>query len=341
MKEAMFYRPLKDAKVKCLLCPRHCVIKKDAVGFCKVRKNINGKLYALTYGYPAATSIDPIEKKPFFHFHPGMKCFSFCTVGCNFHCLFCQNWQLSQSSPEDVRARYMSPERMVSKCELEGVKCISYTYTEPTIFYEYAYDTARIASKAGLLNAFVSNGYIEEEPLRKIAPYLDAMNMDLKAGKEEYKEYCGADAFDTVKQTARLCMELDIHLEITTLLIPGVNDDKDTIVDIATFIRDELGKKVPLHLSRFYPHYRMLDKKPTPVETLVSAKKLAEDVGLHYVYIGNVPGMGEDTKCPNCKTTIIKRSGFTVLEYKLLDEHRCPECGKKIYLKGDYQDAGY
>ena len=339
MKEAMFYKTKPDAAVQCVLCPRHCFIKEGMSGFCRARKNVGGKLYAMTYGRPVSPSIDPIEKKPFFHFYPGLKTYSFCTLGCNFNCLFCQNWQISQASPEDMSVPYVSPERIVSQCELNGLKCISYTYTEPTVFFEYAYDTAVIAKRAGLLNAFVSNGYIEEAPLRKIAPYLDAMNMDFKANQEQYKKYCGADAYEAVKRTARLCMELNIHLEITTLIVPGMNDDPDTVRDIAIFIRDELGKKVPLHLSRFHPHYKMLEAKPTPIETLVQAKKVAEDVGLHYVYMGNVPGEGEDTKCPNCKAIIIKRSGFTVLEYRLLDEHRCPECGKKVYLRGEYQDV--
>jgi len=337
MKEALYYKSLPDGMVQCQLCPHNCRIAKGGRGICGVRKNEDGILWSLNYGKAVSYGVDPIEKKPFFHFHPGAKTFSFCTVGCNFKCLFCQNWQISQARPEDTPGESMSPERIVNMAQLAGSDIISYTYTEPTIFFEYALDTSILAKKKGLLNTFHTNGFIEEKPFRQISKYLDAVNMDFKmTNAADYKKYCGADAFETVKQTALLCKELKLHLELTTLVVPGVNDNLKELEEIVRFIAYEVDKKTPLHFSRFYPHYKMIDTPQTDVKFLEQARSMARGF-LRYVYIGNIPGHeAESTYCHNCSHLLIKRHGFSILEYNL-DRGKCPECRKKLYMVGEYK----
>ncbi len=333
MKEAMFYEKLeKNKMVQCHLCPRNCKIAEGKIGNCGVRKNIKGKLYSLNYAKPCTVSIDPIEKKPFFHFHPGSRTASIATVGCNFRCDFCQNFEISQAKIDDIKYSESPPKEIVDFCLKNECEGVSYTYTEPTIFYEYAYETAKLAHKEGLYNTFVSNGYINEKPLRKISKYLDAMNLDLKAFTDEYyKELCGVPSVEPVKKTAKLCKELDIFLEITNLIIPGYNDNKSDLRDLSKFVYD-LGEDTPLHFSRFSPFYKMKDAPETEMKTLRKARDIALDEGLNYVYIGNVfANEAENTYCPSCGETVIGRVGFNINETNLT-KNKCSNCGEEMNL---------
>jgi len=326
-KEALFYESA-DGVVSCELCPHHCTISDNQTGVCRVRRNVFGKLIAETYGKVAAIGVDPIEKKPLFHFFPGEKTLSIATSGCNMRCQWCQNWDLSQHGVEERLYNPMTPEYIVIKCRQEGLRHISYTYNEPTVFYEYALDIMKAAHKQDIKNSWVTNGFIMEKPFLKAAKYMDAMNMDFKAGNaEDYKKYCSADALEVVKRTAELALDKKVHLEITTLIVPGINDDMAQLETIFKFLED-LNKDIPLHLSRFHPDYNMQDKEPTPLETMKKAAKLARK-HLNYVYLGNVFGEEENTTCPTCKSTIIKRVGYST-SIEGLKDGACSKCGGKI-----------
>ncbi|RKZ02383.1 MAG: AmmeMemoRadiSam system radical SAM enzyme [Candidatus Hydrothermota bacterium] len=328
MKEAMFYTKLGDGKVRCELCRHRCILRDGQIGICKVRKNIGGKLYTLVYGKPIAVHIDPIEKKPLFHFLPGARAFSIATVGCNFRCKFCQNWDISQ--PTQIEGYDLPPETAVELAEQHNCEVIAYTYTEPTVFYEYAYDMAKLAHERGIKNVFVTNGYITRDALEAISPYLDGANVDLKGmNREFYSRYIGArlsELLDSIK----VFKELGIWLEVTTLVVPGYNDREDELRAVADFIKNELGEDTPWHVSRFYPHYKMRFVPPTPLETLLRARDIGYEVGLKYIYVGNVPGESEDTVCPNCHRKLIRRWGFSVMENKITSDGKCPYCGTKI-----------
>jgi len=331
MKEAMFYENI-DGKVRCHLCNHHCLIKEGKRGICAVRENHNGRLYTLVYGKSVSVGVDPIEKKPFFNFYPGTSSYSLATVGCNFHCLHCQNWEISQM-PRGKGGRIigdeLGPERIVS--EAKGLDCMSiaYTYTEPTIFFEYAYDTAKIAHKEGIKNLFVTNGYTSGEAIREIAPFLDAANVDLKSFDEDfYHEVCGAK-LQPVLDNIRLYKELGVWVEVTTLIIPGYNDDEIQLKEIAEFLR-RVGDEIPWHITAFYPAYKLLDVPPTPVESLRKARDIGMQAGLKYVYEGNIPGEGgESTYCFSCGELLIERSGYYIKRNKLVDG-RCPKCKAKL-----------
>ena len=331
IKKAFLYEKLKDEKVRCNLCPHHCVITEGKRGICGVKENTEGILYSLVYERAIANNVDPIEKKPFFHFLPNSLAFSIATVGCNFRCSFCQNYDISQFPKEkkEIIGEMLSPERIVSSAKRNKCKSISYTYTEPTIFYEYAYETAKIATREGIKNNFVTNGYISKEALKLISPYLDAADVDLKSFKEEfYQKFCGA-RLSPVLDSLKLMKELGIWVEVTTLIIPTLNDSDEELEEIANFIFS-LGKETPWHLSRFYPHYKLADLPPTSVEILHKAREIGKKAGLNYVYAGNVPGdEGENTFCPNCGEMVIRRYGFQVLENRL-KQGKCPDCGTKI-----------
>ena len=289
IKEAMFYEKLKEDIVHCYLCAHNCNIAPDKFGYCGVRQNVRGNLNTLVYAEAIASNVDPIEKKPLYHFLPGSVSFSVATVGCNFRCGFCQNWRISQVSKQDKYrlGRELMPEKVVEEAKRNQCKSISYTYTEPTVFFEYAYDTAKLAKQAGLKNVFVTNGYMSKEALEAINPYLDAANIDLKSFREEfYLKNCKAH-LKPVLETIKLAKSLNIWIEITTLVIPGENDSFSELADIARFIAD-VGEDIPWHISRFHPDYRFLNQKPTPIETLKKAKELGKEAGLRYVYIGNV-----------------------------------------------------
>jgi len=331
--EAYLYESLEDRNVRCNLCNHRCIIKEGNRGICNVRENQSGILKSLVYGKLIARHIDPIEKKPLFHLLPGSLSYSIATVGCNFRCRFCQNSDIAQM-PSDNKGLIMGnaaiPEAVV-RAALEGnCKSIAYTYTEPTVYFEFAFNCAKIAREKGILNVFVTNGYMSPEALQKISPYLDAANVDLKAFSDEfYKKFCGA-RLEPVKETLRLMKSLGILVEITTLLIPGANDDRTELEAMAKFIAEDLGIETPWHISRFHPAYRLTDRAATPVSSLTMARDIGIKAGLHYVYTGNVPGeKGEDTFCYSCGKTLIDRWGFSIRENHVRNG-MCEYCGAKI-----------
>lgn len=331
MKEAMFWKKEKD-KVRCLLCPHNCLIPEGKRGLCGVRENRNGVLYSLIYGEASSISPDPIEKKPLYHFYPGSTVLSFGTIGCNFRCRYCQNYSISQAKYENYPLERITPEEIVSKAKKYNCKGIAWTYNEPTIWYEFTYDVSKIAKENNLYTVYVTNGYINEEPLKKLAPYLDAMNIDIKSMDEEfYKKICGGQ-LKPVLDTAKLAKKLGIHVELTYLIVPGYNDKEEDIKEFCEWVSNEMGVETPVHLSRFYPHYKMANLPPTPIKTLLSAYSIAKK-SLPYVYVGNVPhGNYENTYCPKCKTLLIERYGFSVEKNNLVDG-KCPKCGNKIPVK--------
>jgi len=334
MKEADFYEVLdqETGTVGCHLCNHRCKIKNGGCGICRVRENHHGRLYSLVYGHLISENVDPIEKKPIFHLLPGSLSFSIATVGCNFHCLHCQNFDISQYPRlhgETPPGRSRTPQQVVESALQQGCRSISYTYVEPTIFYEFAYDTALLAREAGLKNIFVSNGYTSPEATRKLAPLLDANNIDLKGFTDKfYKEVCGA-RLAPVLDTIRLMKELGVWVEVTTLIIPGLNDSDRELRQIAEFIR-EIDPDMPWHVTRFYPTYKMTDRQATPVTTLRRARQIGLDAGLTYVYEGNVPGEGgENTYCPGCGEIVIHRTGF-LAELDNLDHDACRLCRRPL-----------
>ncbi len=331
MKEAMFYVEQGDDLVLCNLCSHRCKIPESKRGICGVRQNKKGKLYTLVYEKAVSRAVDPIEKKPFFHFLPGSQAYSIATVGCNFRCANCQNYEISQMVREHdwIVGEDFPPEEVVRAAKLSNCKSIAYTYTEPTIFFEYAYDTAKLASKEGIKNVFVTNGYITEEALTEIKPYLDAANIDLKSFSEDfYRKNCGA-RLDPVLDSIKLHKSLGIWIEITTLIIPTLNDSEKELRKIAEFIK-EVGEEIPWHISQFYPTYKLLDLPRTPIATLRRAREIGLEVGLRHVYEGNVPGeAGENTYCYKCGKLLIRRYGYQILEDKI-ENSACSYCGAKI-----------
>jgi len=325
-----WYTPLSKKVIRCELCPRRCRVPEGRRGFCGVRENINGKYYSLVYGNPCAINLDPIEKKPFYHVLPGTTSLSIATVGCNFECKFCQNWEISQAEPEDVFSCDVSPDLIVSKALQMKAGSVAYTYTEPTVFHEFAYDTAVLVRKSNILNVMHSNGFINPAPLRKFCKYLDAANIDLKYFTEEfYDELCSGYLFP-VLETLKMLKGSGVHLEITTLIIPTKNDDMSTLEKMCLWINRELGEETPLHFARFYPLYKLKKLPPTPVSTLEKARAVAMNSGLKYVYIGNVPGhKAQNTYCSRCGKLLIQRVGFMVGEINIKDG-RCMYCQNPI-----------
>ena len=331
IKEAMFYDSLPNQNVICSLCHHRCQVAPSKFGVCGVRQNKEGKLYTHVYGEIIAAHVDPIEKKPLYHFLPGTTSFSIATVGCNFRCPFCQNWQISQNSKrkdEGLADQAQLPDEIVKAAMKQGCQSISFTYTEPTIYFEYAYETAKLANKEGLGNVFVTNGYMTPEALETINPFLDACNVDLKSFSEGfYKEMCQAH-LEPVLDSIRLMKRLNIWVEITTLIVPGQNDGDDELTQIARFIAG-LDPDIPWHISRFHPDYQYTDAPATPIETLRRAFSIGKQEGLHYIYIGNVLGESEDTHCPGCGKSLIQRRGFGTSDNKAKDSF-CPHCGYHI-----------
>lgn len=335
--EAMLYEPLKDGKVQCRLCSHYCVISDGLRGRCNVRENQGGRLYTLVFDKIIACHVDPIEKKPLFHFYPGSLAFSLGTVGCNFRCQFCQNADIAQMATDHdgrIIGKSMTPEDIVGDAMRSGCQSIAYTYTEPTVFFELAHAAATTAHDRGLKNIFVTNGYMSAEALDLIHPVLDAANVDLKAFSDDfYKKQCGA-RLSPVLETLKKMKTLGVFVEVTTLIIPGLNDDPAELKDLARFIATDLGADTPWHVSRFHPTYRLTDRPPTPVNTLLRARDIGLAAGLKYVYTGNVPGReGENTLCYGCGRVLIKRMGFTVFENRI-ENSRCPDCGAVIHGKG-------
>ncbi len=334
LKEAVLWeRSAEDKKVRCKLCNWRCVIDDGKLGRCCVRKNIDGTLYSLSYDKVCSANPDPIEKKPLFHFQPGSRSFSIATMGCNFQCIFCQNWQISQAAIEDgqIEGQAISPEKIVESAVRGGCKSIAYTYTEPTIFMELCADCGRLGKEKGLANVFVSNGYETIEAIDFAKDWLDGINIDLKSFSEDYyKRLCKArlgPVLDTIRYIAK---ETNIWMEITTLIVPGENDSDDELKKLADFIVDEAGADVPWHISRFHPQYKYVDSVPTPIDTLERAEQIGKAAGLHYVYLGNVPGAkSESTFCYNCGRILIERVGYHIGANHIADSC-CPDCGERI-----------
>jgi pyruvate formate lyase activating enzyme len=322
-----YYETLKNGKIKCLLCRYYCQLKDGQVGICGVNKNENGTLKNLVYAHPSALNVDPVEKKPLYHFLPGTLALSLGTVGCNFACPFCQNWGISQSKNID-KSVSIDPPQMVELAKKYKCNSIAYTYNEPTIFYPYAKDIGILAKEQGIKNIFVSNGFESPEVLKDMPSWLDGANIDLKSWDEKYYKRVLKGGLEAVKDTLRKMVKEGIWVEVTTLLIEGENDSKKDLEEMAAFIADELGPQVPWHLSAFHPDYKMKDHNFTGLETLKKAYDIAKKAGLYYVYLGNVPVHG-DTYCPQCKELLIDRTGYNVTINNLVDGH-CPKCQREI-----------
>ncbi len=329
LKEALFYKKLRNNDVTCQLCPRYCVIKNSERGNCGTRTNINGILYSVVYGMPCSIAIDPIEKKPFYHFLPSSKSLSIGTVGCNLHCQHCQNWQISQARFEDVPHLEALPESIIQQAKANNVKSISFTYTEPTVYWEYAYDIAKLAKRENIKCTIVSNGYINPAPLKKLIPYIKSANIDLKGNALFYEKVCDGK-IQHVLETLKLLKEKKVWLEITNLIIPGHNDNTEEIKETVSWIKENLGLEVPLHFSAFYPCYKLNNVPATQPEFLFKAKAIAKQQGLKFVYIGNIKDEeGSTTFCPKCNFPVIKRKNFNVVENKL-KKGKCPNCKQKL-----------
>lgn len=326
----MLYDKLEDNKVQCHLCAHECKISAQKFGVCGVRKNEGGTLYTLVYGETIASHVDPIEKKPLYHLLPGSGSYSIATVGCNFRCDFCQNWQISQSNKKEdsgLGGITMMPKDVVKNAQQSNCKSVAYTYTEPTIYFEYAYDTSKLAKEVGLYNVFVTNGFMTKAALETISPYLDAANVDLKGFSDEfYKNMCKG-RMQPVLDSIKLMRELGIWVEITTLIVPEQNDSTKELNDIAKFIAS-VGKEIPWHISRFHPDYKYNDSYPTPIETLRKAYEIGKKHGLHYIYLGNVHE-GLDTRCKNCGELVLQRA-YMGVDKNFVENGKCAKCGTLI-----------
>lgn len=354
MEPARYWEKMAGAAVKCSLCPAGCSIEEGSRGACRARWNHEGELFALTYARPLAVSPDPIEKKPLFHVLPGAGAFSIAAAGCNLGCVFCQNWTISQAFPEKsdfyvllegrlvhkkgfadnlpggAAFSFVGPEVVARAAEANGCETVAYTYTEPTVFYEYMLDCAREARKRGLRNLWITCGYISEAPLRELCKWMDAANVDLKGFSERfYREYCGA-RLKPVLDALKVMKSEGLWVEITNLVIPGANDSDEMLRDLSRWVAVEMGPDTPLHFSRFHPDFKLTDRSPTPVKTLERAREIARAEGLRYVYIGNIPFKdGETTFCPSCGKALIVRRGFEV-EKNVLKDGRCPSCSAAV-----------
>ncbi|MBN1871002.1 MAG: AmmeMemoRadiSam system radical SAM enzyme [Candidatus Omnitrophica bacterium] len=329
-REALYYKKIDKNTVQCLLCPRSCVLKDGMRGFCRVREPRGGKQYTLVYGNPTAVHVDPIEKKPLFHFLPGTSVFSIATAGCNYRCKNCQNWQISQSGPEDTYNQSLPPEAVVDKTLQYKCPTIAYTYTEPAIFYEYMLDTAKAAKALGIRNVLHSNGSLNAAPAEELSLYLDGANIDLKGFTQDFYSKVPEGDLDTVLNTLKILRKNKVHLEITNLVIPTLNDDMKTIKEMCRWVVGELGCDTPLHFSRFHPTFKMKNLSPTSIKTLEEARDVARTAGLNYVYIGNIPyHEAENTYCPKDGKVVIKRLGYQIIENHL-SNGKCGFCGTEI-----------
>jgi len=325
-------------KVQCELCPKNCVIEAGQSGECRVRVNIDGVLRTVVYGYPCSINVDPIEKKPLSHFLPGTGILSIATVGCNLHCKNCQNWEISQANPEEMPAIFYSREKLfwssedlIKLTKQAGCPSLAYTYTDPVVYYEYTYDTAKLAHERAIRNVLVTAAYINEEPWKRLLKYIDAANIDLKGITDKfYREVCSG-TLKPVLNALVLAKAAGVLVEVTNLLIPTLNDKPEQIGELCRWIKANLGGETPLHFSRFFPRHKMLNLPPTSLKTLDIARDIATREGLNYVYIGNIASKeGQNTYCPDCKGLLIERSGYTIVANRLKDG-TCPKCGKEIY----------
>ena len=317
-------------RVKCLLCPRECELKEGERGNCLSRMNISGKLQTLVYGKPCAVHVDPIEKKPLFHYLPGSKSFSIATAGCNLHCMYCQNWEISQREPENTRNLNLSPEEVVRQALDTNSRTIAYTYSEPVIFFEYAKDTAKLAHKNGLSNVWVTALYINPKPLKEAVGFVDAANVDLKGITDKFYKTVPKGTLKPVLDGIKTMKKEGVWVELTNLVVPTYNDTREDVSKLCDWVVDNLGVEVPMHFSRFWPMFQLKNLPPTPEEVLINARRIAMSKGIHYVYIGNVPGHeGNNTYCPVCKNIVIKRRGYMILEYNIVGG-RCKFCNHVI-----------
>ncbi|MHA1754704.1 MAG: AmmeMemoRadiSam system radical SAM enzyme [Candidatus Odinarchaeia archaeon] len=332
MKEAMLYEKKEKNLVKCNLCERRCVIKSGAVGYCRVRKNVDGKLYSLVYDKIVSANPDPIQKKPLFHFAPGSSVLSISTPGCNFRCDFCCNWVISQK--EDILGEAIPPEELVKLAIKLNCQGISYTYTEPTIFFEIAYDTSKIAKENGLFNTFVTNGYMTPEAIKEISPYLDAATVDFKGSgnREFYKKHCAVSDVEPIYESLKVLKEERVFIEITNLVIPQIGEYKSDLKNLCDWIVENLGEETPFHLLAFFPSYKINNIPRTSIQLIDESVKIALNSSLKHVYSGNVPGHRmENTYCPSCGSLVIKRYNVYLEEYKL-NKSICPYCGYKLNI---------
>lgn len=329
LKLASYFESLDNGYVRCNLCPNRCILALGQIGLCKARKNIAGKLYSVVYGKLAAVHIDPIEKKPFYHVLPGSKSYSIATSGCNLSCKFCQNWSISQKFSDEVETKETTPQQVVEEALNSGSKSIAYTYTEPVVFFEFMLETAKLAKEKGLKNVMHSSGYINQEPLLELVPYLDAANIDLKGMTDKfYATYTQNGKVEPILETLKTLKQHGVWVEVTNLLIPSANDGEEDIKKLVLWIKDNLGEETPLHFSRFFPLYKLENLIPTPRETLLRAYEIAKKTGLKYVYLGNIDiPEGNVTLCPNGKAAI-RRQGYFITENNLTDEGICPDGGK-------------
>ena len=328
--EAMYYKKLPDIRVECELCPRACQVADLERGYCGVRENRNGKYYTLVHSRVCSLNADPIEKKPLFHYLPGTRAYSIATAGCNIECKFCQNWQISQFRPEQIDNIKLTPEEVIRFAKEKSCDTIAYTYSEPVVFYEYMYDTARVGKREGVGSVMISNGYIKKEPLVELCKELSAVKIDFKAFTEKfYKETCSGE-LKPILETLVTLKEIGIWFEIVMLVIPTLNDSDKELKDMCSWIYENLGADVPVHFSRFSSRYKIKNLPPTPIKTLEKARNIAIESGLNFAYTGNVPGHpGESTYCPDCKEVLIKRVGYTILQYSL-NGNKCGNCKHPI-----------
>ena len=329
MKEAKWWQSIKEDKVECQLCPRNCTISEGKLGFCMTRQNVEGSLYSLVYGKPCAVNIDPIEKKPLYHFYPDTQILSIGTTGCNLACKFCQNWTISRAKVDDVRTYDLSPEKAVQTAKSNNCPSIAYTYNEPTVWAEYAMDIAKLAKQEGIKSVMVTNGYIQKSALHELYQWIDAANVDLKSINHEFyrKEIQGE--LEPVFATLKELKAMGVWIEVTNLVIPTVNDSTDELKELCEWVISNLGNETPIHFSAFHPNYKMTDKPRTSVEKLEQTRDIARDMGVKYVYVGNVYSDALNSYCPNCGKLLIKRSWMgTTKNY--LEDSSCPKCDTKI-----------
>jgi len=333
VKEVRFYKKLDNGKVQCFACRRFCTISEGAAGKCGVRKNIDGKLFSLVYGKTLSMAVDPIEKKPLFHFKPGSYCLGISTYGCNFFCAHCQNADISQQRSEEAIAKIpdVSPKEIVERTLEQSADGIAYTYTEPTVFVEYALDTMKLARKKKLYNVWVSNGYFSKEVVEEIAPFLDAINIDLKGDETFYREICGNVKMKFVQENIKLLHGKGVHVEVTNLVVPGFNDKEESFQEIVGFVKS-VSSEMPLHFSRFYPMHKMKHLPPTDESKLHHAQEIARSSGLKYVYLGNI-GEEENTSCPLCGELLVKRIGYAAELCGLDEKGKCKKCGAEAGIK--------
>ena len=330
IREAMYYKKLEEQRIECEICPRACRVAPKERGYCGVRENFGGTYKTLVYGRACSANVDPIEKKPLSHFLPGSRSLSIATAGCNMECKFCQNWEISQFRPEQIRDFNLQPETLVREASTRKIESIAFTYSEPVIFYEYMHDTAKFAKERGVDSVMISNGYIKEEPMRRLCEHLSAVKVDLKAFTDKfYRETCSGE-LEPVLNTLKLLKKEGMWFEMVVLIIPTLNDSESEITEMCRWVHSELGADAPIHFSRFHPTYKIKNLPPTPVSTLTRAREIALKAGLNYAYVGNVPGHeGESTYCPGCKKRVVKRVGYGILDLAI-ENGKCRNCGCPI-----------